>query len=544
MQGLIPVARPMAIFGAMILLMLVQTARAAESSNLWQSSFGQRWFYESGSAGDVLAGSWWESSLTPGATYQITFDVNAVRGNMVLLIGNEDAIRIDAPGSYSYDFNITENGRRRLLFQARSSDAMGSVAEISVSRRWTWGSDSGSSGSDGGTGSTGGGSNWIPQGHYVSFARTRNLKTEMLDLVDQPWTARSNYHLNQARGMHDALTTAGVQGFWVEYPWGDIETADGRYNWSVIDDNMAVARRLGLKAIIKISDRSFDGTNPLPSYFPSRYVLWTSGGGKRGYVSKRWEHYVYSRLIRLYRAIAYRYASDSAFGGIATAETALGSAGSHADYSERQYRNALTQVVTQTQASLGNGKLFFYLNFLRGGDHADMNHDKRVALLDNVPHDNLIIGAPDITPDVPGMPGSVNSYRIHARRAMNSLEQFCHLQHVDQGLFGVNVKSNQHRRDYIQQMNRVRDRERQSWFNGTRAVFETDVLDPSGSRPDLHPNWAVGQLWQPDELFRYGTRNFGCDYVLWHYRDNPGPNEFGWQDVRSVILQNQYFYQW
>src|SRR5690606_433641 len=38
--------------------------------NIWKSTFGQGWFYESRAWADqVLAGTWWEASLTPGNTY-------------------------------------------------------------------------------------------------------------------------------------------------------------------------------------------------------------------------------------------------------------------------------------------------------------------------------------------------------------------------------------------------------------------------------------------------------------------------------------------
>jgi hypothetical protein len=317
---------------------------------------------------------------------------------------------------------------------------------------------------------------------------------------------------------------------------------DGRYDWRLLDANMAVARRYGLKFLIKVADRSFDGSNIMPGYFPSQYVLWTYGNGNAGYVSKRWDPYVYNRMIRLYRAIANRYAAETAFGGIATTETAVGSVPG-SDYSLDAYRTALVQIATQTQSSMPRGKLFLYLNFLKGGDDVDMNKDARVDLLERIPHTVLVVGAPDITPDVAGMPGNTSSYRIHARKNLSLLPQFCHLQHVDQGLGGRNVKSNLYRQEFFDGVAAIRDREAKPWFNGTPAVFEFDDLrDPNGHRVNLHPSWVVGNLWQPNELFRFGRRNFDCDYVIWHYRDYPRWNEFGWDDVRPVILNNQYFY--
>ena len=377
----------------------------------------------------------------------------------------------------------------------------------------------------------------IPKGHYLSFARERNFKTEMMDLIDKPWTAPSDYAMNKAKALDEALRTPGVKGFWVEFPWRSVEVGDGQYDWRAIDDNMAVARRYGLKLLIKIADRSFNGVNIMPDYFPSQYVLATSNSRSSGYTAKRWDPYVYSRIIRIYKAIAKRYASNPGFGGIATAETAFGNTSGDSGYTLAAYQNALTQIATQTQAAMSNGKLFLYLNFLKGGDNSDMNLDARVKLLRDVPHHALVVGAPDITPDVKGMPASATPYRIHVRKYMPSVSQLCHFQHRDQGIAGINVKNNDHRIAYLDRVATVRERESQKWFSGTPAVFEFDDLrDPQGNKVTLHPNWVLGKLWRLDELFGYAKRNFDCDYYLWHYRDYPRPEEFGWSDVRTVIL--------
>jgi hypothetical protein len=516
--------RAKAFLGLIILLFFSTPTRAAE--NVWQSTFGQAWFYEVRSyPEEVLAGTWWEQSLSPGNTYNIRFNVKSLKGKMGLLVGNNAAVTISQAGSYSFDFHISSTGKRRMLFKTLSSNVLASVNSIQVAKKSTSTSTT-SGGSSGGT--------WMPKGHYVAFDFTRNLKTELAS------ANKSNYHLVTARGIDQALSTPGVKGAWMRFHWRTLETGDGRYNWSIIDDNMEVARRYGLKFIVAISDRSFDGSNVLPAYFPSQYVLWTSGGGKTGVVSKRWDPWVYNRLIRLHKAIANRYAANPAFGGIATSETAMGSFNS--DYTVAKYRTALTQVITQTQAALKSGKLFLYMNFIKGGDNMDMNKDTRVSVLRDVPHGALAVGGPDITPDLVGMPGSASSYRVHVRKKMPGVNQFCHAQHVDQGQGGHNVKGNKHRQEYLNRVATVRQREQQYWFTGTPAVFEFDDLrDPNGNSVKLHPSWVLGQRWKLDELFKFARRNFNCSYMIWHYRERVGWGEFTWQDVRNVILNNQYF---
>lgn len=524
----------------MTLALTIITVPLNAAANIWQATFGQQWFYEVRAAGgENLAGTWWESSLEPGKTYDISFQVTGLRGRIGLFAGGNDPITVDRPGPYAFQFAIPEDGsKRRMMFMSLSEDVAAGVRKISVTPARI--NDGGGSRAAGGAAETD--AHQIPKGHYVSFARERNLKTEMMDIVNDRDRGAGNYALQVAQRLESAVTTPGVKGFWIAIDWRTLETADGVYDWRVIDDNMAVARHLGLKFIVKISDRSFDGSNLMPRYFPSEYVLWTNVGHMPGYVSKRWDPWVYNRMIRLYRNIANRYRNDAAFGGIALPESAVGT--SHGGYNVDAYRTALTQIITQTQSALTRGKLFWYLNFVRGGDNSDMNRDARVALVRNLPHSSLVIGAPDLTPDVPGMVGSVNSYRVHLRNTMPAVEQFCHLQHVDQGLRMTNVKSNENRKKYFDLVAAQRQREQQPWFSGEPAVFAFDDLrEPGGSKVDLHPQWVTGKLWTPLELFQYGRRNFDCDYVFWHHREYVSDQEFQWNDVREVILNNQYFFE-
>ena len=519
---------------AFVVLCALSAEAAAE--NIWQSTFGQRWFWESRSwSGQQIAGTWWESSLTPGNTYQISFDVNHLDGAVGLFVGARKMIRIDRKGWHSYDFEIWQGGNRHLIFTAARNNTTAGINKISVRRKW---------GGDSGTSSAGGGGNWLPKGHYLSFARQRNLKAEMLDIIYGDKKAPSGWHLGIAQDLDRALKTPGVKGFTVRMNWRALESGDGRYQWGLLDANMSVARRLGLKFIVQVGYRSFDGSRVLPGYFPDQYKIWSNGGGKSGYVAKLWDSYVYSRLIRLHRRIAARYAGDAAFGGIASSETALGNL-SGGNYSYWKYRTALAKIATETQSALKRGRYFWYLNFVPGGDSYDMRRDGRVALVNSVPHHALVIGAPDITPDVGGMPGFASGYRIHVRRTKPHVQQFCHAQHADQGLGGVNRKTNKWRRDFIERVKRVRNREKQAWFSGQKAIFRFDDLRaPNGNKVDLHPDWVLGRQWGLAELFHFANRNFDCDYFLWHYRENVHnlSTQFWWDDVRPVIRNNQNFY--
>jgi hypothetical protein len=139
---------------------------------------------------------------------------------------------------------------------------------------------------------------------------------------------------------------------------------------------------------------------------------------------------------------------------------------------------------------------------------------------------------------------SVNNYRVHLRKTMSSLPQFCHLQYVDLGLGNRNLKDNTYRLKYLEKVAAVREREQQSWFSGTPATFEFSTLDPTGeSLVQLHPQWQLGNAWQPRELFDFGQANFGCNYVFWNYRKPWGSNDdqFYWTDIAPLITDTRYF---
>ena len=525
------------------LLLVLLAAPAVADANIWKDSFGKQWFYRNtSSSGEIIAGTWWEADLKPGNTYEISFEVTKLTGVISLYIGNRDKVTINSTGTYTFDFPVVDGGPRRMVFIAQRSDMLSAAKEIIVVEK-----DGGSGGGSSGGGSSGGGSssgNAMPKGHYLNFSRERNIEQEMLNYIDNPNSAPSSWHLNIARDMHDALTMRAVKGFSVHIPWRDLETGDNQIKWSTLDANMRVARRLNKKFIVKIGTRGFSNDNPAPNYFPSHQSVWNGNG----FTVKLWDSWAYNRLIRLHKRIIDRYGSDSAFGGIATTETSVGNV-TGGNYTLSSYRNALKQIANQTQTALregGNGRFFWYLNFVKGGDSANMRQDVRVDLLKNdVAHNALAIGGPDITPDARGMPSSVNSYRIHVRKTMSDVDQFCHLQHVDHGRGGKNVKSNQFRIEYQERVDSWRHRESQPWFNGTPAIFEfSDLATSRGGPVELHPDWVLGQLWHPSEIFDFANRNFHCDYVFWNYRENVHNNqtEYWWEDVQPIIRNNEYFY--
>ena len=527
-------------------LILLTLAAGSAQANLWHAAQGQRWFYEvRQGGGELMAGRWWQPLLEPGKRYRMTFHAKRLDGVIGVRLGAGPLIEIDRIGDHSYEFDVEAGAPRRLLFTSVrrvDQDNDGSLGNNPIVATITGISVTEAAASPPPPPPPPGNAGGLPpKGHYLSFSRERNLKTEMLDLIDDPASARSDFHLRIATDIADAFRVPGVKGFVVEYPWRSLEPGDGRFDWQSLDDNMTVAERFGLRFIVKVQDKSFDGSNVLPAYFPGSQVLTATGGGKTGVLARRWDPYVYERAIRLYRAIGDRYGQRAGFGGIMTTETATGTF-SGGGYSVAAYRNALTQIIERTQPALGNGVLFLALNFLPDDVSRDMNRDGRVSLVQNARADHLAIGGPDITPDASGMPGSNNSYRKHLRGTRPGLRQYCHLQHTDQGRGGRNKRSNANRNTFFDHVERVREREAGPYFSGTPATFVFDDLrDRAGNRVDRHPAADVGALWHPRDVFDFAMRNFDCDYGIWHYRENIHGNttEFWWPDIRPIIESRQ-----
>src|SRR5690606_10030824 len=111
--------------------------------NIWTSTFGQGWFYESRAwANQLLAGTWWEASLTPGSTYNITFQVTDLNGRAKLWVGGR-TIDINRKGWHSYDFQVWKDGPRKMAFTTASRNTTLGARAIWVTRKS--GSASGSS---------------------------------------------------------------------------------------------------------------------------------------------------------------------------------------------------------------------------------------------------------------------------------------------------------------------------------------------------------------------------------------------------------------
>ncbi len=184
----------------------------------------------------------------------------------------------------------------------------------------------------------------------------------------------------------------GVRGVLKRYSWRQLEPSPGRYDFSAIAADLANAAGHGLQLIAMIEDKSFSGHRPTPDYLSA----WTLPNLAGGYSVVRWDPYVVGRYDALMAALGARFDADSHFEGIATSESAhgLGDAAMKATgYTPEKYRDVLIQELTSTARSFPRSRVFWFMNYLWGGNYYLGEIARQVAPL------GVVMGGPDVAPD-------------------------------------------------------------------------------------------------------------------------------------------------
>jgi hypothetical protein len=166
-------------------------------------------------------------------------------------------------------------------------------------------------GSNCATAPTAGGMKWHP-GHYMS------LRGQRKPTIDLP-------------AIDSISTETSLQGVLVEFRWADLETSEGKYDFSEIDTylNRIKALKTTKRLVIRLEERSFGSVSP-GQHAPVPEYLWTDptfqGGDtpmSDGLVARIWVPAVMDRLIALYKALGAKYDSDPQVEGISSSETAV-----------------------------------------------------------------------------------------------------------------------------------------------------------------------------------------------------------------------------
>jgi hypothetical protein len=184
----------------------------------------------------------------------------------------------------------------------------------------------------------------------------------------------------------------GVTGLVKRYPWASLEPSEGNYDFSALASDLAWAAANGMHLIAMIEDKTFALVHPNPAYLDA----YTGRNSSGGYTMARWNPVVVARFNALTKALGAQFDSNKAFEGIATQETAtsMDSATMKAyGYSPELYRDAYISTLTAATQNLPTSRVFWYMNFLVGGQQYIG------AIASAVAGKGVVMGGPDVWPD-------------------------------------------------------------------------------------------------------------------------------------------------
>ncbi len=197
---------------------------------------------------------------------------------------------------------------------------------------------------------------WHP-GHYYELVGPENK--------NDPWYLQNIYNELQT---HPAL-----RGVVIRYRWGELEKAQGNYNFSSIAARLSelAAKKKRLIVLIETKSNTSDVQQTLvPGYAKTAPyeggIYFFDDGGYSGFGTKLWNPQVRDRLIALVQALGKRFNSEPYFEGIGFSESAMGQPATPATsiQVDNFYKNLLA-IDKALKASFPNTLAFQFLNYPR-----------------------------------------------------------------------------------------------------------------------------------------------------------------------------------
>ena len=197
--------------------------------------------------------------------------------------------------------------------------------------------------------------------------------------------------------------TPALRGVQIRYEWPDLEPAEGRYDFTPIEQALAELAAQNKRLIILLQTKSFNPQIlPVPDYMKMEkydggaFAFGTFGKGvPRGHNLKLWNTQVHDRLVALMSALGKRFNSHPYFEGIGLPETAMGEplAVVSNQQVDRFYDNLLS-VQRQMRVSFPNTMTFQFTNYPRPILQSFVGQLRTIG---------TALGGPDTFPDDPGL---------------------------------------------------------------------------------------------------------------------------------------------
>ena len=207
--------------------------------------------------------------------------------------------------------------------------------------------------------------------------------------------------------------TKPFDGVQVAYSWRQLENRKDEYDFSLIDEDLALLRKYGKKLFIQFQDVSFSlRWNHAPKYILSDSI-YHGGANKQyifkdnneveytelGWVTRRWDPEVQKRIHRLYMALGTKY--DGIIEGINTEETSVdfGNGPLHPPgFTYRRYTDALIENLTALKKAFPKSLVLVYANFMPGGYLPGADSSYMRSIYHFAWANNIAVGGPDLLP--------------------------------------------------------------------------------------------------------------------------------------------------
>jgi hypothetical protein len=353
---------------------------------------------------------------------------------------------------------------------------------------------------------------------FTVAATRKNVPGHYMTIGDGD-ARRGNYYRTSGN-QPNLLALPGVRGVQVRYPWNSLETTQGNYTFGTVkatypDTERTVRAELwrcqqaNSRLILLIEDRTFDGTNPMPSYMAAdpQYVqqVTTSGGSGTGYSAVRWNTFVQTRFRALVAALGAAFDSSPHWYAVAFQETSIGLDAAQrtaTGYTDILYRDSYIANLRAASDSFPTSRVFFYQNYFPT-PATDFRIDEIVNTIEGWNNHGIILCGPDILPDKTEL-----VTRVYPRFGAPPT-----------GHWGQIPLANSMQFDSYEHV------------HTTAAPPDTRV--PGAT-------WTLGSYWTMDHLFRYGRDTLHLDYVMWEHKQGTTGYRFE-PDSQAVIAANPTF---
>ncbi|MFS2176086.1 hypothetical protein ACCC98_09025 [Rhizobium pisi] len=205
------------------------------------------------------------------------------------------------------------------------------------------------------------------------------------------------------------LARPDISGVQLVYNWKSLEPAKGQYDFSAIEQDLAIAEALNKKLFIQVQDRFFDPkARNIPDYMLTEPEY---GGGLTpqfdnpgenkpvgsGWVAQQWNPDVRARYQALLKALAEKF--DGRVYGINLPETAIDLDPKHEPkgFSCDAYFSAEMENLAFARKAFEKSMVVQYVNFWPCEWENDHNYMGR--LFDFAAKNNVGLGGPDIVPN-------------------------------------------------------------------------------------------------------------------------------------------------